>query len=56
MGLPAGNSALVTVPGDLEALRAAGIQAAAPGGKVRVGFHLYNDEEDVEVALDALSG
>ena len=54
MGLEPGNSAIVTVPGDVEALRAAGVQAAKPGGKVRVGFHLYNDEEDADLAVDVL--
>ena len=54
LGLPPGDSAIVTVPGDLEALRAAGVQAAAPGGKVRIGFHLYNDEEDADRAADVL--
>jgi selenocysteine lyase/cysteine desulfurase len=54
LDLPPGNSAIVTVPGDLEALRAAGIQAAQPGGNVRVGFHLYNDEEDADHAVDVL--
>ena len=56
LGLEPGNSAIVTVPGDLEAVRAAGIQAAQPGGRVRVGFHLYNDEEDADHAVDVLSG
>jgi selenocysteine lyase/cysteine desulfurase len=55
LGLEPGDSAIVTVPGDLEAVRAAGIQAARPGGKVRVGFHLYNDEEDADRAVDVLS-
>jgi selenocysteine lyase/cysteine desulfurase len=54
MGMEPGNSAIVTVPGDLETLRAEGIQAAAPGGKIRVGFHLYNDEEDADRAVDVL--
>jgi selenocysteine lyase/cysteine desulfurase len=52
--LPPSNSAIVTVPGDLAALRAAGIQAAQPGAKVRLGFHLYNDEEDADRAVDVL--
>ena len=55
LGLPPGNSAIVTVPGDLAALRAARVQAAQPGDMVRVGFHLYNDEEDADRAVDVLS-
>ena len=54
MGMEPGNSAIVTVAGDVEALRAAGIQAAKPRGSVRVGFHLYNDEEDADRVVDVL--
>ena len=49
-----GDSAIVTLDGDVEALRAAGVQAAKPAGKVRVGFHLYNDEEDADRVVDVL--
>jgi selenocysteine lyase/cysteine desulfurase len=56
MGMEPGNSAIVTLPGDVERLREAGIQAARPGENVRVGFHLYNDEEDADRAVDVLSG
>ena len=42
------------LPGDIDALRAAGVQAAMPGGRLRVGFHLYNDEEDADRAVDVL--
>ena len=50
------NSAIVSVehPGGLERLRAAGMQAAQPGGRLRVGFHLYNTEEDADRAVDVL--
>jgi len=54
MGMEPGNSAIVTLDGDVEALRAAGVQAAKPAGKVRVGFHLYNDEEDADHVVDVL--
>jgi selenocysteine lyase/cysteine desulfurase len=54
MGMEPGNSAIVTLPGDVERLREAGIQAARPGENVRVGFHLYNDEEDADRAVDVL--
>ena len=36
-------------------LRAEGIQAAKPAGNLlRVGFHLYNDEEDADRVADVL--
>jgi selenocysteine lyase/cysteine desulfurase len=56
LDLPPSNSAIVSIPfaGDIEALRAEGIQAAMPGGRLRVGFHLYNDEEDADRAVDVL--
>ena len=54
MGMEPSNSAMVTLPGDAEALRREGIQAAQPGGRLRVGFHLYNDEEDADRAADVL--
>jgi selenocysteine lyase/cysteine desulfurase len=55
MGMEPGNSAIVTVPGDAGALRAEGIQAAKPAGLLRVGFHLYNDEEDADRVVDVLN-
>ncbi|HZB23031.1 MAG TPA: aminotransferase class V-fold PLP-dependent enzyme [Gaiellaceae bacterium] len=39
-----------------ERLRAAGIQAATRAGGLRVSFHVYNTEDDVDAALDALGG
>jgi selenocysteine lyase/cysteine desulfurase len=54
MGMEPGDSAIVTVDGDLDRLWAEGVQAAKPGGKVRVGFHLYNDEEDADRVVDVL--
>ena len=54
MGMEPGDSAIVTVDGDLDRLWAAGIQAAKPAGKVRIGFHLYNDEEDADRVVDVL--
>jgi selenocysteine lyase/cysteine desulfurase len=55
MGMEPGNSAIVTLPGDVGLLCAEGIQAAQRGEFVRVGFHLYNDEEDADRAVDVLS-
>jgi selenocysteine lyase/cysteine desulfurase len=37
-------------------LRDAGVRASARGGGVRLAFHLYNDERDVDRVLDALDG
>jgi selenocysteine lyase/cysteine desulfurase len=56
LGLPPSDSAIVSVdwPDGVERLRAAGILAAQPGGRLRVGFHVYNDEEDADRAVDVL--
>ena len=35
-------------------LRNAGIRAAVRAGAVRVGFHLYNTEDDLDRLVDAL--
>ncbi len=58
IGLPQRDSAIVSLPiADAEEkLRAAGIRAAVRAGAVRVGFHLYNTEDDVRRLLDALAG
>jgi selenocysteine lyase/cysteine desulfurase len=56
LGLPPGDSAIVTVPagGGLEALRAAGIRASMRAGAVRLSFHVHNTEEEVEAVAAAL--
>jgi selenocysteine lyase/cysteine desulfurase len=56
LGLPPGDSAIVAadVPGAEERLAAAGIRASVRTGNVRVSFHVYNTERDVDEALDAL--
>lgn len=58
LGLAASDSAIVTWEDptgcDLAALTAAGITASGRAGRARVAFHLWNDEEDVELAADAL--
>jgi selenocysteine lyase/cysteine desulfurase len=58
LGLPQCNSAIVSIPIDAAAdkLRAAGIRAAVRAGAVRVGFHLYNTENDLDRLVDALRG
>lgn len=50
------NSAIVSIPGrdSADALLKAGIRASIRAGAVRVGFHLYNTETDLDRLLDAL--
>jgi len=49
-------SAIVSVPGDdaFERLRALGVAASRRAGGTRLGFHLYNTDEDALAAADAL--
>jgi selenocysteine lyase/cysteine desulfurase len=58
LGLGASDSAIVTWPDaeedDFQALSAAGIKASARAGRARVAFHIWNDEEDVELAAGAI--
>lgn len=58
LGLSTGDSAIVSVdlPGAAERLTAAGIVAAVRGGRLRVSWHLYNTETDVDRALEVLAG
>jgi len=57
-GLKAGNSAIVSVdvPDGDARLESAGILGAVRAGNVRLSFHLYNTEADVDAALNALYG
>ncbi|WP_062241469.1 aminotransferase class V-fold PLP-dependent enzyme [Brevibacterium epidermidis] len=63
-GLGESNSAIVTIdldegqrswPGALERLDAAGVRYSQAGGNMRFGFHLYNDEADVDTTLNAIT-
>lgn len=57
-GLPAAESAIVSVAVADEAagaMRAAKVVGAARAGRLRLAFHLPNDEADVDRALDVLS-
>jgi selenocysteine lyase/cysteine desulfurase len=59
LGLPGPESPIVRFPvADPEAaalsLQEAGIACSVRGGSVRLSFHLYNDEADVELAVAAL--
>lgn len=54
--LAASESAIVSFSADhaADALRKAGIRASVRAGATRVGFHLYNTDEDLDRLLDAL--
>ena len=57
LGLPVGDSAIVSVeaPGDIATrLADAGVSAAVRAGRLRLSFHLYNSDADVEAALRVL--
>jgi selenocysteine lyase/cysteine desulfurase len=56
LGLPQQNSAIVSIPiaNAADKLRAVGIRASTRAGAVRVGFHLYNTENDLDRLLSAL--
>ena len=58
LGLEPSNSAIVSadVPDGADRLERAGIVAALRGGRLRVSWHVYNTERDVDVALGALAG
>lgn len=58
LGWGPGGSAIVSVdvPGAHERLAAAGIVTTVRGGRTRLGFHLYNTEEDAERAARVLVG
>ena len=58
LGLEPSDSAIVCadVPGAADLLGRAGIVAAMRGGLLRTSWHVYNTEDDVDAALDALVG
>lgn len=55
--LPQGDSAIVSLPiaDAADKLQRSGIRASVRAGAVRVGFHLYNTDDDLDRLLDALS-
>ncbi len=57
LDLPAGQSAIVSaaVPDADRRLAAAGIRAATRAGSLRVSFHVYSTDDDVDNALNALA-
>lgn len=59
LGLPESNSAVVSIEVSEQAqarARAAGVVGAMRAGRLRLACHLYNTEEDIDRALDALVG
>jgi len=58
LGLEPSDSAIVAAQvADAERkLTAAGVRAASRAGSLRVSFHLYSTEADVDIALDVLVG
>ena len=57
LGMQPSDSAIVSadVPGGAQRLERAGIVAALRGGRLRASWHVYNTDDDVDAALDALS-
>jgi selenocysteine lyase/cysteine desulfurase len=57
LDLAPGDSAIVSasLPGAADRLARAGIQAATRENSLRVAFHVYNTEADVDAALEALT-
>lgn len=57
LGLPPSNSAIVSLSGieDTQGLKDAGIAASIRGGSLRLSFHLYNGEKDVDAVVSAIT-
>ncbi|WP_433263874.1 aminotransferase [Actinosynnema sp. CS-041913] len=58
LGLAPRGSAIVSLelpPGSAEKLAAAGVRSSVRAGRVRLGFHLYNTADDVDLVLEALA-
>jgi selenocysteine lyase/cysteine desulfurase len=58
LGMERSNSAIVSLrAADAgERLTRAGVRTSVRGDGVRLGFHLYNDEQDVDAVIAALAG
>ncbi len=55
LALPPEESAIVSIPtAAADELKRAGIRASIRAGAVRVGFHLYNTDDDLDRLLDVL--
>ena len=58
LGLEPGDSAIVSLDAadeTTERLAAAGVKASVRANRVRLSCHLYNDEDDIDRTLDALT-
>ncbi len=58
LDLPPAKSAILSFPADrsvTSALSAAGVRFAVREDRVRLSFHLYNDEDDVDLAVATLA-
>lgn len=57
LGLPPRGSAIVSIAaeGAAQRLADAGVRASVRAGRARVGFHLYNTVDDVDLVVRALS-
>ncbi|MGW5049986.1 aminotransferase class V-fold PLP-dependent enzyme [Actinokineospora sp. NPDC004072] len=57
IGLPPRGSAFVSIAGEgvAERLAAAGIRCATRAGRARLAFHLYSDQNDLDLAVEALT-
>ncbi len=53
LGRPPRGTAIVSLDGDPARVAEAGIVSSVRGGRIRVGFHLYNTLDDVERVLPA---
>lgn len=58
LGREPGGSAIVAVTqeGAADRLAAAGIRTSVRAGRARLSFHFYNEESDVDLAVEALAG
>lgn len=55
IGRPPGGSAIIAVDApDAGRLAATGVTSSVRAGRIRLSFHLYNTEDDVQLVLDAL--
>ncbi len=56
LGMDVGNSAIVCIAAEraAERLERAGVVGALRGGRLRLSWHLYNTEADVDATLEAL--
>ena len=55
LGMASSDSAIVCLDASVDALRAAGVRCSGRDGQARIAFHLYNDDEDVDLAARALA-